>query len=265
MRICMVNHVQTGYLAVRCLESALEIREPSRFVLALSLEAVALCMVPMEMFQRRAEAMLQRAQKLAEGHGGDYHRALLLSGMGAREWLRGAFAPSVRYMDEASELVSRSVQGVSWEHALFDNWAFSALSLQGRFRELGVAANWPWPRASNATTATRPATRRWANPYLPGSPRTSRPKHASLPSAPLPGHPKSSRHSTTTTTFPSPTFGCTRATSRGAHELSEAVWPLLTTNMYLWNAMVRDELTQLRGRTALGLAACSEAMRSARC
>jgi hypothetical protein len=28
--------------------------------------------------------------------------------------------------------------------------------------------------------------------------------------------------------------------------------------MYLWNAMVRDELTQVRGRTALGLAACSE-------
>lgn len=257
MRICMVNHVQTGYLAVRCLESALEIREPSRFVLALSLEAVALCMVPMEMFQRRAEAMLQRAQKLVEGHGGDYHRALLLSGMGAREWLRGAFAPSVHYMDEATELVSRSVQGVSWEHALFDNWAFSALALLGRFRELSRRCHLALAQGEQRDDRYQARNASLGESVFAWLAQDQPAKARELAERAIAWSPK---EFTTQHYYHYVSIAHVRLYEgdfAGAHEFSETVWPLLTTNMYLWNAMVRDELTQLRGRTALGLAACS--------
>jgi hypothetical protein len=258
MRICMVNHVQTGYLAVRCLEAALEIREPSRFVLALSLEAAALCMVPMEMFQKRAEAMLGRAQKLADEFGGDYHRALMLSGMGAREWLRGSFAPSIRYMDEAAELVSRSVQGVSWEHALFDNWAFSALAFQGRFRELSRRCHLALAQAEQRDDRYQARNASLGESVLAWLAQGEPTKARELAERAIAWSPK---EFTTQHYYHYVSIAHIRLYEgdfAGAHELSEAVWPLLTANMYLWNAMVRDELTQLRGRTALALAARSE-------
>lgn len=258
MRICMVNHVQTGYLAVRCLEAALEIREPSRFVLALSLEAAALCMVPMAMFQNRAEVMLQRAEKLAGEFGGDYHRALMLSGMGAREWLRGAFAPSVRYMDEATELVSRAVQGVSWEHALFDNWAFSALALQGRFRELARRCELALAQGEQRDDRYQARNASLGESVFAWLSLDQPAKALELAERAIAWSPKEF------TTQHYYHYVCVahvrlyEGDFAGAHEFSETVWPLLTANMYLWNSMVRDELTQLRGRTALALASRSE-------
>lgn len=258
MRICMVNHVQTGYLAVRCLEAALETREPSRVALALSLEAAALCMVPMELFQKRADAMLTLAETLTKRTGGAYERALMLSGMGAREWLRGRFEGSVTLMDEAADLVSRAVQGVSWEHALFDNWSFSSLAMLGRFRELSqrchralVEAEQRDDRYQARNACLGQSVLAWlaqddaagalerADRAIAWSPKVFTTQHYY--------HYVSTTH-----------VLLYQGQLSAAHELSERCWPLLVSNMYLWNSMVRDELTQVRGRTALGLASIAD-------
>lgn len=254
MRICMINHVQTGYLAVRCLEAALETREASRLALGMSLEAAALSMLPSGVFQRRAQAMLRMAEQLA-AECGDYERALMLSGKGAHDWLRGDFVGALAHMDAASDLVRRSVQGVSWEHALFDSWALSALALLGRFRELNQRcrkalcdAEERDDRYLGRNVSLGEAALGWLAEDQPE--RALEMAERAIAWSPQEYTTQHYHHYVATAQI-----GLYQGDVRKAHSLSETAWPLLTSNMYLWNACVRDEVTHLRGRTALALAA----------
>jgi eukaryotic-like serine/threonine-protein kinase len=259
MRLTMVNHTRTSYFAARCLMSALEAREPSRMVLGLSLEAPNVAMVPAAFFQKRADRMLDIAQGLADGTGKAYDRAIVLSGRGATEWLRGRWRPALEMMDQASELIRRSSQGVSWEHALFEMWSLAALAQLGRFKELAQRAHQTmrdaeqrddrylarncclgqatlaWLAEDRAEWAMKMAERAIA--WSPEEYTTQHYHHylTCAQSLLYQGH------------------------AAAAYQRSVTEWPRLKENLFLGAPCVRDELLHLRGRTALAAAAAPAA------
>lgn len=259
MRLTMVNHTRTSYFSARCLMSALEAREASRLVLGLSLEAPNVAMVPAAFFQRRADRMLEVAGGLAERTGKAYDRAIALSGRGATEWLRGRWRPALELMDQASELIRRSSQGVSWEHALFEMWSMAALAQLGRFREL-----------SERTTQTMRDAEERDDRYLARNCclgeaslawlAEDRPDWAlTLAERAIGWSPEEY-----TTQHYHHYLTCAQALlykgdARAAYERSVREWPLLKTNMFLDAPCVRDELLHLRGRTAVAAAASAQA------
>ncbi|HEX2877667.1 MAG TPA: protein kinase [Polyangiaceae bacterium] len=257
MRLTMVNHTRTSYFAARCLMSALEAREPSRMVLGLSLEAPNVAMVPATFFQRRADRMLDIAQGLADGTGKPYDRAIVLSGRGATEWLRGRWQSALELMDQASDLIRRSSQGVSWEHALFEMWSLAALAQLGRFKELRERAQQTMRDAEQRDDRylTRncclgQATLAWlaedradwamkmAERAIAWSPEeyTTQHYHHYLTSAQALLY---------------------KGDVAAAYERSVREWPRLKENLFLGAPCVRDELLHLRGRTALAAAAAA--------
>jgi eukaryotic-like serine/threonine-protein kinase len=255
MRLTMLNHTRTSYFAARCLVDALSAREPSRLVLGLSLEAPNLTMVPSAFFQKRADRMLTLAAELAEGTGKPYDRAIVLAGRAATQWLRGGWRASLDLMDAASELIRRSAQGVSWEHALFDVWAMASLAQLGRYKEL----------ARRGHRALREAAER-DDRYLGRNCCLGEPSLAWLAEdradwalemadraiAWSPDEYTTQHYHHYLTSAQALLY---KGDAAAAHERSVHEWPLLKENFFLGAPCIRDELVQLRARTALAAAA----------
>lgn len=254
LRMCNINHVRTSYFAARCLRAAFETREPSRIALGLAWEAAAIAMVPAPFFQKRARALLDRADELIAASGGAYHRAMAGAARAVAEWLAGDWRSALVRLDASAELIPRTPHGVSWEHALFDSWRLSSLAQLGCFKELlervrsaraegearddrylvrncdmgqGVMA---WLALDQPDRALAEADR-----AIEWSPREYTTQHY--------------QHF----------LGVTQVLlysgrSSEAYQRSLQEWPLLRKHMFLSLGYVRDELAHLRARTALATA-----------
>ena len=252
VRLAMVNHAQVSYFAARCLDIALETREPARLALALSWEASALSMLG-PVFAARVQHMLALARQMVESSG-PYERAMVAALTAATEWLGGRFRSALELDDTASELLARARHEFHWERALFDTWSLSALALLGEYREL----------SARIRTALEEAERRddrylARNCYL-GEPTLAwlaqdRPDWAlekanqAIAWSP-PEYTTQHYHHYLALAFALLYKGDAAA----AFTLSDEVWPHLRNNLFLTLATVREELVHLRGSIALALA-----------
>jgi eukaryotic-like serine/threonine-protein kinase len=252
VRLSMVNHAQISYFAARCLDIALETREPSRLALALSLEASALSMMG-TMFSGRVDQMIELARRLAEPCGA-YERAMVSALTAATAWLRGHFRLALELDDVASDLLNRSPHEFHWERAMFDTWSLAALALLGEYREL----------SERVQRALKDAQRRddrylARNCYL-GEPSLTwialdKPdwaiEKANLAIAWSPVE-FTTQHYHHYLTLGHALLYMGDATT--AFSLTAKVWPQLRRNLFLAVSTVKEELTHLRASISLAVA-----------
>jgi tetratricopeptide (TPR) repeat protein len=252
VRLAMVNHAQVSYFAARCLDIALETREPSRLALALSWEASALSMLG-PLFAARVRHMLTLARRMVEPFG-PYERAMVAALTAATEWLAGRFRRALELDDTATELLGRARHEFHWERALFDTWSLSALALLGEYRELSARV-----RAALDEAERRDDRYLARNCYL-GEPTLAwlaqdRPDWAleranqAIAWSPSEYTTQHYHH------YLALAFALLyKGDAAAAFTLSLEVWPHLRSNLFLTLATVREELVHLRGSIALALA-----------
>lgn len=135
--ISMMNHTLADALGVRHLLEALDLGERSRVARALGYEASFEAALGGRVFRWRAERMLRTVTSLAQETGNPYDEAWSHMAIGTSAWLGAEWARTVRHCDEGAKIFRQKCRGATWELAITDLYALSALSQLGKMRELG--------------------------------------------------------------------------------------------------------------------------------
>jgi len=140
IRLSMIDYALSSYAVARSAADALRIGEPSRLTRALALEATNLATLPLPGFSRRADALFRLSEQVAREQPNDYDAAFLAAARGVTACFRAQFRDSVRYMDQALELLQAERQARHYETALWQTWAMLGLAHLGEIRELTARA-----------------------------------------------------------------------------------------------------------------------------
>lgn len=255
IRLSMIDHTFTSYSTIRCALDALAIGEPTRLVCALAGEAGNLAAVPNGVMQRRADALLALTDELLERESmPPYPRCFVRACRAVVAAFRGRHAETVELMDSAIEEFRAAAPGFTWETALWQVWLLNALGYVGNLSELRRRA------ASVLDEARLRDDRFMARSVALG--RTTlawlsedRPEHTiEQADIALSWAPKEY-----TTQHYQHYISCAEAelyrrNVEGAWERTVREWPLLTENYFLMLTFLRDELLQIRARSALARA-----------
>jgi serine/threonine protein kinase/tetratricopeptide (TPR) repeat protein len=255
IRLSMIDHTFTSYSTIRCALDALSIGEPTRLVCALAGEAGNLAAVPNGVMQRRADALLASTDALLERESmPPYPRCFVRACRAVVAAFRGRHGETVELMDSAIQEFRAAAPGFTWETALWQVWLLNALGYVGNLSELRRRA------ASVLDEARLRDDRFMARSVALG--RTTlawlsedRPEHTiEQADIALSWAPKEY-----TTQHYQHYISCAeaelyRGNVDGAWERTVREWPLLTENYFLMLTFLRDELLQIRARSALARA-----------
>ena len=133
----MMNHTLADALGVQHLLEALDLGETSRVSRALGYEASFEAAIGGRLFGPRSERILKTVVELARSTGSPYDLAWSHMATGTSAWLRASWAAAVRNCDEANRIYQERCRSVSWELAITNLYALSALSQLGHMKVLG--------------------------------------------------------------------------------------------------------------------------------
>jgi tetratricopeptide (TPR) repeat protein len=258
IRLAMVDHTLASWGSQRCMLDAIAMRDPSRMICAFCWEADNTALLPGEVFQRRADHLIDLARKLSAQHSTPYDDAFLKGGTGVIACFRGQFRKTVDLMDQAMATLRAASPGRKWEYSLWQIWAVIGLAYLGEIRELSRRVTETLEDAhqrEDRFTALN-ATLGW--PVLTWL-AEDRPDYAQLQiDTALTMAPSQYTTQHYLHYFATVDINLYRNDGLAAWERSVKEWPLLKKNHFLMIVLVRDILIQARARAALGAATLLE-------
>lgn len=136
-RLSMVDYALCSYAAARCAREAVRLNEPSRLSRALSMEASFSSLIPYAVFQRRALALLEQAERHARHETASPHDAIFTeSARAVISFYRGEFRSTWQRSDAALARLRAELPGRQWEDAPAQLWSLLGLAMNGELKEL---------------------------------------------------------------------------------------------------------------------------------
>jgi hypothetical protein len=134
--IAMLDHTLGDVLAVRHLLGALELREPSRMVRALCMEAATEATVGGPWLRRRSERLLETAARLSAETTEAYDDAVVALHRGVLALLSARFVECVEHCRASEEIYRAHCTSIAHELNIVRSFHYGALALLGRLRDL---------------------------------------------------------------------------------------------------------------------------------
>jgi serine/threonine protein kinase/tetratricopeptide (TPR) repeat protein len=256
LRLGLFDHTFSSYASIRCVFDALALGEPSRIARALAFEAMLSVLVPTGAFQRRTDHLMVLTKQLCRT---PYDEAFAVAARGVIGLFRGDFPAVVRNMADATAKLKASVQGFQWEYIFWESWAVTALANMGLIRDLRERIRISIEEAAQRDDLFGPshsglgqATIAW---LAEDRPDFAQERADDALRWALPGYTSDHYRYFVSSIM----IRLYAAKPLAAWEIVETEWALIKKNYFLAIAVIRDELLQLRGRAALGVAAAQRA------
>jgi len=126
-----VNYALADVLLLHHMRHALDAGNPSRIARSLTYEAAAEITLGVGYFDRRAEAMMARAEQLLAEGGDDYDHGWFQASCAAIGFFRARWPDTIAHAEVAERYLLRHGIGVAWERAVLSSYWLFALALTG--------------------------------------------------------------------------------------------------------------------------------------